>query len=117
MDAPGPVGWFGRDWAWLVFPQDVHERIEYPPSWIHMHLPAAPTAQSHPPTARGERLKEATVEAKRVIDQYRQEKEKQFEDFVKSVRGLASCLWLLIVGSLNVPACRIVSYIHHSCAD
>lgn len=60
-----------------------------------MHLPAAPTAQSqptnqpptHPPTARGERLKEATVEAKRVIDQYRQEKEKQFEDFVKSVRG------------------------------
>lgn len=38
-------------------------------------------------TARGERLKEATVEAKRVIDQYRQEKEKQFEDFVKSVRG------------------------------
>lgn len=45
-------------------------------------------------TARGERLKEATVEAKRVIDQYRQEKEKQFEDYVKSVRGLVwfACL-------------------------
>lgn len=26
------------------------------------------------------------MEAKRVIDQYRQEKEKQFEDYVKSVR-------------------------------
>jgi hypothetical protein len=37
-------------------------------------------------TARGERLKEATVEAKRVIDQYREEKEKQFKDFVSSVR-------------------------------
>jgi hypothetical protein len=37
-------------------------------------------------TARGERLKEATVEARRVIDGYRGEKEKQFQDFVKTVR-------------------------------
>jgi hypothetical protein len=36
-------------------------------------------------TARGERLKEATVEARRVIDGYREEKEKQFQEFVKTV--------------------------------
>ena len=36
--------------------------------------------------ARGERLKEATAEAKRVIAGYRDEKEAQFQEFIKSVR-------------------------------
>jgi len=44
-------------------------------------------------TARGERLKEATVEARRVIEGYRAEKEEQFQEFVKTVRdgGEISC--------------------------
>ncbi|GAB5030471.1 v-type g subunit [Nannochloropsis oceanica] len=37
--------------------------------------------------ARGERLKEATVEARRVIEGYRAEKEEQFQEFVKTKYG------------------------------
>ncbi|TFJ84335.1 hypothetical protein NSK_004326 [Nannochloropsis salina CCMP1776] len=37
--------------------------------------------------ARGQRLKEATVEARRVIEGYRDDKEKQFQDFVKTKYG------------------------------
>ncbi len=63
-------------------------------------------------TARGERLKEATVEAKRVIDQYRQEKEKSFEDYVKSVRVCAGaglgCVGL--VCGMDKSACDILYY-------
>ena len=62
-------------------------------------LPSSPLPQNsfpfpHPlPTiARGERLKEATADAKRVIDGYREEKEKQFKEFVKTVRWIELCL-------------------------
>ena len=65
-----------------------------------MHTSIHPS-KNETTTARGERLKEATVEAKRVIDQYRQEKEKQFEDYVKSVRGLV-CVLVRRVGSKRV---------------
>lgn len=50
-------------------------------------------------TARGERLKEATVEARRVIDGYREEKEKQFQEFVKTVSFCAHVL----IASLVTP--------------
>lgn len=40
--------------------------------------------------ARGERLKEATTEAKRTIDAYREEKEKQFLDLVAKVGRISS---------------------------
>lgn len=36
--------------------------------------------------ARGERLKEATTEAKRTIESYREDKEKQFQELVQKVR-------------------------------
>lgn len=40
--------------------------------------------------ARGERLKEATTDAKRTIDAYREEKEKQFLDLVAKVGRIRS---------------------------
>lgn len=67
-----------------------------------MH-PSIHPSKNETTTARGERLKEATVEAKRVIDQYRQEKEKQFEDYVKSVRGLV-CVLVCRIGSKRVES-------------
>lgn len=46
--------------------------------------------------ARGERLKEATTEAKRTIDAYREEKEKQFQDLVAKV---------MVTHKASLPVC------------